>query len=168
VSLGTLIAEQVVQVVLRVTFPLGVIGQETGVVLSVSESGAAEDDSSASASISWTYADEVTNDKQDRDTEVDRSVAEVFASRARQEASQLNRAGNYPAAQAALAGVAKRIRSYAGRDAVMRWLIGELEREAEVSAAPMSPAAVKGMYFNASAKLRSRDSFGKAMKKPER
>jgi hypothetical protein len=158
------VAEQVVQVVLRVVFPLGVMGQETGVVLSVSADGAPED--GATASISWEYADDIRNDKQERDAEVDRAVAVLFASRARQEATQLNRAGNFPAAQAALAGVAKRIRGYAGRDAIMRGLIADLENEALQVALPMAPAAEKQMYFAASASLRTRDMLGKAIKKP--
>ncbi len=97
---------------------------------------------------------------------MDRAVAAIFAARARQEATQLNRAGNFPAAQAALAAVAKRIRSYAGRDSVMRGLIAQLEQDAETLARPMAPAAAKQMYFASSAALRTRDMHGKAMKRP--
>ena len=145
VQLGSLVAEQVVQVVLRLNFPLGEIGRETGAVLSLTARDDAADDSSQS--ISWEYADSKTNDMQERDAEVDRAVATVFASRARQEATALNRAGNYPAAQAALAGVAKRIRSYAGRDTMMRALIAELESDAQNLAAPMAAPALKEMHF---------------------
>jgi Ca-activated chloride channel family protein len=159
VFLGSLVAEQVVQVVLRMTFPLGDFGRETGVVLSVGED--------ASASLTWEYAKDGLNDRQERDEEVDRAVASVFASRARQEATQLNRAGNFPAAQAALVGVARRIRDYAGRDSVMRGLIAELEQEAEGMARPMAPAAAKAMYFAENAKMRTRDFSGKAMKRPQ-
>jgi len=165
VSLGALVAEQVVQVVLRVNFPLGMPGEETGAVLSMSVAGSAVDD--ASASLSWEYADDLVNDKQPRDTEVDQAVASIFASRARQEAVQLNKVGNFPAAQAALAGVAKRIRGYAGRDSVMRGLIASLESEAQDLAMPMAPAASKEMYFRSYAAMRTRDLQGKAIKKPD-
>ena len=162
VLLGALVAEQVVQVVLRLNFPLGEIGRMTGAVLSVSANGADVDD--GSASLTWDYADDFVNDKQERDTEVDRAVGLVFASRARQEASQLNRLGNFPAAQAALAAVAKRVRSYAGRDAALRELVGRLEEESQLLAAPMAPADRKQMYFASHASLKSRDMFGKATK----
>ena len=157
VSLGSLVAEQVVQVVLRLNFPLGEVGRETGAVLAVGDD--------ESASISWTYADSKTNDGQERDAEVDRAVAGVFASRARQEATALNRAGNFPAAQAALAGVAKRIRSYAGRDSVMRGILHELEAEAAQVAAPMPAMALKEMHFRAYASAKMRNMDGTAFRR---
>lgn len=165
VSLGSMVAEQAVQVVLRLNFPLGEVGRETGAVLSLSARDEAADGSSAS--LSWTYADSKTNDLQERDAEVDRAVASVFAARARQEATALNRAGNFPAAQAALASVAKRIRGYAGRDAAMRALIAELEKDSAELAMPMAPAAAKAMHFNAYASARSRAFDGKALRKPQ-
>ena len=152
VSLGSLVAEQVVQVVLRLNFPLGEIGRETGVVLSV----AGEED--ATESLSWEYADGRTNDTQERNAEVDRAVATVFAARARQEATALNRAGNYPAAQAALTSVAKRIRSYAGRDSLMRALVTELENDAFQLAAPMPEINRKQMYAQSAYAARSRNA----------
>ncbi|MDL2335257.1 MAG: hypothetical protein QFC55_04425, partial [Chloroflexota bacterium] len=162
VLVGSLVAQQEVQIVLRLNFPLGEIGRMTGAVLSVAANGADADD--ASASLTWDYADDFANDKQERDTEVDRAVGLVFASRARLEASQLNRLGNFPAAQAALAAVAKRIRSYAGRDAALRELVVLLEEESHRVAAPMAPADRKQMYFASHASLRSRDMLGKATK----
>jgi len=161
VSLGSLVAEQVVQVVLRLNFPLGEMGDETGVVLSLSG------DDAESEPLSWEYADGRTNDEQERNAEVDRAVASVFAARARQEATALNRAGNYSGAQAALVGVAKRIRSYAGRDTVMRALVGELENDAQNLAIPVAPAALKEMHFRSYAASRSRMPDGKAFRRPQ-
>jgi len=161
ISLGSLVAEQVVQVVLRLNFPLGEMGRETGVVLSLSG------EESESESLSWEYADGRTNDAQERNAEVDRAVATVFAARARQEATALNRAGNYPAAQAALASVAKRIRTYAGRDQLMRSLVSELESDAQNLAIPVAPAALKEMHFRSYAASRSRMPDGKAFRRPQ-
>ena len=144
VSLGALVAEQVVQVVLRLNFPFGEIGRETGAVLSLSAGGDTEVVAGANVSLSWAYADPKTNDLQPRDVEVDRAVARIFAARARQEATGLNRAGNFPAAQAALLSVAKRIRSYAGRDAEMRAVVAELERDASEVSAPMAGGDAQG------------------------
>jgi Ca-activated chloride channel family protein len=158
VFLGSLVAEQVVQVVLRLNFPLGELGRETGAVVSLSLDDATQ-------SLTWEYADDATNDRQERDAEVDRAVASVFASRARQEASQLNQLGNFPAAQAALAAVAKRIRSYAGRDSIMRDLVAALERESNDVAMPMAPAARKQMYFASYASAKTRNLDGTALRR---
>ena len=161
ISLGSLVAEQVVQVVLRLNLPLGEIGRETGVVLSLSGEDA------ESESVTWEYADSRTNDEQERNAEVDRSVATAFAARARQEATALNRAGNYPAAQAALASVAKRIRSYAGRDSVMRALVSELETDAYELAAPMPEMNRKQMYARSVYAAKSRNIDGTAFRRPQ-
>jgi hypothetical protein len=158
ISLGALVAEQVVEVVLRLNFPYGEIGRHTGAVLSVGDESVALD---------WTYADGKTNDAQERDTEVDRAVARVFAARARQEATQLNRSGQFPAAQAALSAVAKRIRSYAGRDKEMRQLIEELDGEFQAFAQPMAPAALKEMHFRSYASAKYRMPDGKAFRRPQ-
>jgi hypothetical protein len=166
VSLGSLVAEQVVQVVLRVNLPLGEIGRETGLVLSVAgASGGAE--ASESVPISWAYADSKTNDMQERDAEVDRAVARVFAARARQEATSMNRAGDFGGAAAALASVAKRIRSYAGRDTEMRSLIASLENDASTLSAPMPAAALKEMHFRSYNVARMRDFEGKALRRQD-
>ncbi|MEP7378030.1 MAG: VWA domain-containing protein [Chloroflexota bacterium] len=157
VSIGSLVAEQVVQVVLRLNFPLGELGRDTGAVLSVGED--------ASASLSWTYADDDLNDAQERDAEVDRAVASLFAGRARQEATALNRAGDYRAAQAALASVARRIGSYAGRDKEMRALIAQLEQDSMVLTAPMAELSRKEMYFRQYASMKSRDLEGRAQRR---
>ena len=174
VSLGSLVAEQVVQVVLRVNLPLGEFGRETGIVLSVAGassaaagSGPGSAEASESVAISWEYADSKTNDAQERDTEVDRAVARVFAARARQEATSLNRAGDFGRAAAALASVAKRIRSYAGRDSEMRTLIASLEQDSEQLATPMAPAALKEMHFRSYQSAKTRDAMGRAMRRPQ-
>jgi len=156
ISLGSLVAEQVVEVVLRLNFPYGEIGRETGAVLAIGDAEAVP--------LSWEYADGKTNDVQPRDVEVDRAVARVFAARARQEATALNRAGNYDAARSALAGVAKRIRTYAGRDAEMRTLVSELETKSAEVAAPMPETARKDMYFQSYAAAKFRSVEGKALR----
>jgi Ca-activated chloride channel homolog len=163
VSLGSIVAEQVVQVVLRLNFPLGEIGRETAAVLSLSARDVAADETSHP--ISWTYADSKTNDLQERDAEVDRAVARMFAARARQEATGLNRTGNYPAAMAALATVAKRIKGYAGRDTEMRQIVAELERDSAQLSAPMPAMALKEMHFKSYASAKFRNMNGTAFRR---
>ena len=164
VSLGALVAEQGVQVVLRLNFPFGEIGRETGAVLALSDNDGVAGE--ASASLTWEYADGKTNDLQERDREVDRQVARIFAARARQEATRLNRSGDFDAARAALASVAKRIRGYAGGDAEMKAVVAELERDAIQVAAPMAPAALKGMYFDSYVTAKARMFDGRALRRP--
>lgn len=166
VNLGSLVAEQVVQVVLRLNFPLGEVGREQTAVLAVSAADGLANDTSLP--ISWRYADSRTNDNQERNAEVDRAVARVFAARARQEAMALNRAGDFHAAQAALAGVAKRIRSYAGRDKEMRALVAELESEYQQVAYAMPEPSRKAMFAQSAYALRNRAPDGKAWRKPQR
>ncbi len=163
VSLGSLVAEQVVDLVLRLNFPYGEIGRETGVVLAVAARDA-EDPDPGSVAISWEYADSKTNDLQSRDVEVDRAVARVFAARARQEAMALNRRGDYGGARAALASVAQRILTYGARDPEMRELVDELQLRVAEVAAPMPEASRKEMFFASYAAARSRMPDGKATK----
>ena len=92
----------------------------------------------ASVDLGWEYADNRVNDLQERDRDVDRAVARIFAARARQEAIGRNRAGDYRGAREALSGVARRIRDYAGRDAQLREIVAELDRETDLMAAPMA------------------------------
>ena len=89
-------------------------------------------------------------DSQPRDIDVDRAVARVFAARARQEATALNRQGNFPAAQVAMLAVAKRIKRYGGSDSEMGTIVAQLEAESSTLAAPMPAAALKSMQFASS------------------
>jgi Ca-activated chloride channel family protein len=164
VSLGSLVAEQVVQIVLRLNFPFGEIGRDTGAVISVTAAGEAQLIDGASVSLEWQYADPRTNDLQPRDVDVDRAVARVFAARARQEATGLNRGGEFGAARAALLSVSKRIRGYAGTDSEMRAIVAELERDAAEVAAPMAAASLKQMHFRGYATAKMRSADGKALR----
>jgi Ca-activated chloride channel family protein len=166
VSLGALVAEQAVEVVLRLNFPYGEIARETGAVLSLTDRERLADD--APVRLEWVYADGKTNDLQERDVEVDRAVARVFAARARQEATQHNRAGRFTDARAALAAVAKRIGTYAGRDPQMRALVSELDAESATFAAPMAPAALKEVHFRSYASAKFRMPDGGAFRRPQK
>ena len=164
VSLGSLVAEQTVQVVMRLNFPYGEVGRETGAVLSVADRDAVATAGVRSVALSWEYADAKSNDLQPRDVDADRAVAAVFAARARQEASGLNRRGNYEAARTALTSVAKRIRGYAGRDTELRETIDELETQARRLSEPMEEKSLKQLHFAAYARARSRAPDGKALR----
>lgn len=165
VTLGDLVADQVLDVVLRLTFPYGQLGRETGIIVGIRDrDGAFEAAGIRDARLTWTWADDWTNDGQARDCEVDRAVARQFAARARQEAVLRNKLGDFERARWVLDATAKRIRGYAGRDAAMGDLVAELESEAQRLAAPMAAPLLKEMHFASANLARSRDVQGRSRK----
>jgi len=164
VRLGDLVSGQQLSVVLRLNFPYGALGEEVGVLFSLSGRDGPLPDTGGR--LGWTYADGRSNDEQARDREVDRAVAGVFAARARQEAVGYNREGRYLEAARALDGVARRIRGYAAGDDELQHLAEALVAEKQRYAAPMPEAARKQAFFASSAACRMRDPQGRAIKRP--
>jgi len=169
VALGDLGSEQVVEVVLRLSFPYGLLGRDTGAIVALTDrdgvfgpGGAGETEP---ARLTWTYADDRANDDQPRDREVDRAVARLFAARARQEAVQRNRGGDFIHARWAMTATAERIGAYAGSDPEMQELIATLDRDAAIFAAPMAEPSRKQMHFASANMLRSRDASGRSVKR---
>ena len=168
VAIGDLVSEQVVDVVLRMSFPFGTLGQETGVIVAVTDrdgvfgGGASGRDP---VRVSWTYADDLANDAQQRDRHVDRTVAQLFAARARQEAIRLNRMGEFDAARNVLAATRARIEAYAGSDPEIGKVLGTMVQEQVVYAAPMAEASRKQAYFSTTNAMRSRDVQGRSVKR---
>ncbi len=164
VEVGDLVDRQEREIVLRVNFPYGTHGDPAEVrVAAVSREGAFGGEP---ATVSWRYADHVTNDRQPRTRDVDRVVSRLFAARARMEAVGHNKAGDLRQASAALQGVASRIAGYAGDDRELLALADELTTQAEEEVAvAMSPRLQKAMYSNASYLRRARTSEGLAKRK---
>jgi Ca-activated chloride channel family protein len=169
VSLGDLGSEQVVEVVLRLSFPYGLLGRETGAIVALTDRdgvfGQGGPGQTEPVRLAWTYADDGANDAQPRDRDVDRAVARLFAARARQEAVQRNRIGDYPGAQRILEATAERIRAYAGHDPEMRALIDALTREQVMFSAPMLEPSLKEAHFASANLMRSRDASGRSVKR---
>jgi Ca-activated chloride channel family protein len=165
IALGELVADQALDVVLRLTFPYGELGRETGMIVRISDrDGAFGAAGIGDARHTWTWADDAANDAQPRDPEVDRAVARQFAARARQEAVRLNRAGEYAQARHILDATSKRIRAYAGRDQELRAIVGELEAEGHDLARPMQPQLLEQMHFASANMARCRDATGRSIK----
>ncbi|MBI2780932.1 MAG: VWA domain-containing protein [Chloroflexi bacterium] len=163
VRLGDLIAEQRLEIVLRVGFGYGGIGQEVGILIGVSDrDGALGAAGLVPVPVGWQYADDQVNDGQPRDRVVDRLVARLFAARARQEAVQLNRLGNYDAARQAVRSVARRIAAYADSDRELRDLVAELGAEEHRWAAPAPEMTRKAAFASANYTMRSRGPDGHA------
>jgi len=166
-QLGDLVSGQLARVVVRLRFPSGALGAEAGLLFALSDA-----DGVLSASggfevtgIAWHFASDADSHTQPRDRVVDRAVAELFASSARQEAVGLNRSGDWRGAERALHSVSDRIAGYAGSDPELRALVHELSFvEAPKMAAPMPEMSRKSMYFASTNLSRGRSSSGKSRK----
>jgi hypothetical protein len=168
--LGDLVAGQMARVVVRLRFAAGALGSEAGVLFALSDADGvlAAAGGFAPVGLAWHFASDADSHAQPRDRIVDRAVAEQFASRARQEAVGLNRAGDWKGAERALHSVANRISAYAGSDPELRAIVVELTVvQAPMMAAPMAEMSRKSMYFASANLSRGRDSTGKSKKSPQ-
>jgi hypothetical protein len=163
IELGDLTSGQELDVVLRMTFPLGAPGETASAMFELRSAG--EPQAGGSGAALWTYASVAENDVQPRNVEVDRAVARIYMARARAEATEANRDGRYDHARAVVEETARRIRNYAGSDAELQQLAQVVAESAQEYAELMSPKAIKASFYAASAPLKGRDSSGRARKK---
>ena len=160
IELGDLVSGQRVEVPLRVSFGFGEVGDLLPGLVSLSDREGVLDGSSAR--LAWEYADDRANDAQPRERVVDRTVAAIFAARARQRAVELNRQGDYAAASGELKATARKIRDYAGHDPELGAIIDGLLREAEMFGQVMVERERKLRYAASAYQMRSRDVMGQA------
>ena len=155
VELGDLVSAQELDVVIRAKFPLGDIGESQRITASMGEH--------ASSAVEFTYASHLENDEQPRDIAVDREVARVYAGRARAEATEANRHGDFDRARRALVDTSRHIDVYAGSDAELCALANALRDEVpQYAEAVMSPMAMKSAFFVAESAVKGRTFEGKA------
>ena len=164
IQLPDLVSGQELSVVIRLTFPFGQEDETIAAAFSVDDRTAVLDPSVAT--LRWRYASSDANDAQPRDRVVDRAVAAAFGARARREAVELQRRGDYDGAERAIRGVARRIKAYAGSDPELRAQLGELEEARVDFAAPMPMAALKQAHFTSTNLLRSKDALGRSRRRP--
>ena len=156
--IGDLVIGQNVEVVLRVRFPDMPVGAHTTAFFTIGDrDGVLKADG---CTLAWEHATHAANDDQPRDRDVDRIVARIHAARARQEAVRLNRLGEFGGARRALRGVARRIKDYAGSDAELRELAGQLIAEESAVAAPMPELDRKRAHLTSTNVQRSREVDG--------
>lgn len=160
IELGDLVSGQQVEVPLRLSFGFGEVGDLLPGLVSLSDHDGVLDGSAAR--LSWEYADDRANDAQPRERAVDRTVAAIFAARARQRAVELNRRGDYVAASGELKATARKIRGYAGHDPELRAIIDGLLQEAEMFGQVMFERERKMRYATSAYEMRSRDVMGQA------
>lgn len=160
VLLGDLTSGQVVELVVQLELGDGAIGESLTLNVNLRDAGAAN----LTETVAFVFADHPANDRQPRDVEVDRLVAETFAASARRNAVAHNRAGDYPSAVKALSATAHHIRGYAHADPTLLALAAELEREAQTYATPMTELTRKRAYAQSTSRLKGRDEQGRARK----
>ena len=155
VELGDLVSAQELDVVIRVKFPLGDLDETVTVSAAL--------DGETSAVVEFMYASHSANDEQPRNAKVDREVARVFVGRARAEATEANRRGDFDRAYKVLDGTARRITEYAGEDVELNALAMALRDEVpQYTEQTMAPMAMKAAFFVAESSVRGRDVEGKA------
>lgn len=161
IELGDLTSGQEVRAVVRIRFPRGEHGTVTGVRVSVAGSDPLTRE--AEQTLLWQYASHAENDAQPRDRMVDREVARLFAARARAEATELNRRGDYDRARRALEATARRIQSYTFGDRELQQLRLDLLDDVRGFAdGPMSAMAMKSVLFVAESVSKGRGHDGRA------
>ena len=159
-GIGELVVGQKVELVLRVRFPQADEDAQTTAFFTIADrDGVLKADG---CTLTWEHASHTANDAQPRDRDVDRAVARIHAARARLQAIELNRLGDFTGARRAVRGVARRIGAYAGDDAALNDLAQALIAEQAVFQAPMMEMDRKRAHFGASNLQRSRDLQGKA------
>ena len=155
VELGDLVSAQELDVVVRVKFPLGEVNDALAVTAKLGD-----DDRT---SLEFTYAGHAENDDQPRDVEVDREVARIFAGRARAEATEANRQGDFDRARRSLIDTSRHIDVYSGDDPDLNALASALRNEVpQYAEYVMSPMAMKSAFFVAESAVKGRTTEGKA------
>jgi Ca-activated chloride channel family protein len=165
ISLGDLVSAQELRLIVKLRFPAGAVGESVAVGVQLADrdgvvSGPVE-------ACEWRFADHGDNEAQPRDAVVDREVAALYAARARAEATEANRAGDFDRARRVLEQTADRIRGYAYGDpaleAVRRALLDDVDGYA---ARAMSPMQLKSAFYVAESFGKGRGPDGKARRRP--
>ena len=161
VDLGDLTSGQELCVVIRIRFPRGENGTTTETRVSIAGADALALDERAS--LTWSYASHADNDGQSRDRVVDREVARLYVTRARAEATEANRNGDFERARRVLDGTASRIHGYTFGDPGLQRLRQLLRAEMrDYTSGPMSAMALKSAFFVAESAGKNRGPEGKA------
>ena len=160
VQLGDLVSGQRMSVTVMIEFPRGAEGES--VVASIALSDSDHPRASDPVELRWTWAGHGDNDSQPRDRVVDRAVAPLYAARARAEALERNRRGDYAGARRVLEATARRILSYAGNDEALRREAQLLLQSVADFEDVMPVAMSKAEFYSARSVMSSRDAEGKA------
>jgi len=163
VELGSLVSEQVFDVVLKLEFPCGPLGAEQVVAATLRDRD--EVLAGDAATLAFTYASAEENDAQVRARPVDREVAALYAARAHGKALDYHDRAAYEDAVGTLNATARRIAEYAADDSELLAIIRNL-RDANDAYSGMMALKLKKLYFATSHnRLHGRDLGAKAMRR---
>jgi len=162
-NVGDVVSGQDVSVVFRLIFPSSELGESRRAVVTLLDRERVLE--AEEQNLEWVFQAHHANDVQERDPIVDREVAVLLAARAKHEAVQLNRQGDFVAAASSLNSVRERIRSYAGSDPEMRVVLTDLSQTARELGRQVDAMTLKRHHFASSAPLRMRTSEGKARRR---
>jgi Ca-activated chloride channel family protein len=160
IGLGDVVSGQELAVVVALKFPAGQVGDTIALRIGLTDRDGVL--AVPAQAIGWSVASDAANDAQDRDVIVDRAVATLYAARARAEALELNRQGNFDAARARLERTARRIVASAGDDAELTALAEELLADVPQHEAFIDAMEMKKRHFATYSVMRSRTADGKA------
>lgn len=158
--LGNLVSGQQSAALFSVTFPRGEDGSEAA--LDVTLTDQANVLGSPSRSFAMRYTSNQENDRQPRDIDVARAVAEIYAERARREALEVNHSGDFLEAMHVLNKAAERIRQYAGNDSAMLKTVERILKDENEFSRKMDMMSTKRHYYSSEWFLKSRGADGKA------
>jgi Ca-activated chloride channel family protein len=163
IAVGNLVSGQEVEVVVAFRFPQAAAGVEFSATVGLSDRDNVLP--GERGTLTWAVASDAVNDAQARDLVVDRAVAALYAAKARAEALELNRAGEFTAARKRLEDTARRILAYAGGDLELLAIAAALMADAEEHAAYMDAADMKRRHFASYSIMTNRAPDGKAKRR---
>jgi len=162
VMLGDLVSAQMLDVVLRLSFPYGTLGGSVPATFRLRDRDGRLPPKPET--LVFEYASDEANDHQPRDREIDRLVASLEAAKAREAAIQYNRLGEYDHAERRLDGLARKIVANADSDPELLAIAGELQREADRFSREVREMDRKKLYFSASNVASMRGPQGQAIR----
>jgi Ca-activated chloride channel family protein len=165
VQLGDLVSGQALSVVVHLCLPAGEEGTRLAATFSVQAAGAHAP--AQSVTQVWTLASDAACRAEPLNLPVEEAIGEMYAARARARAVELNRRGEFAAAERTLRKASKKIQKYAGESPALTKVVELFQSAIKITSAPMSPQATKSMLFEADSTLRSRDADGKARRAPK-
>ncbi len=162
-EVGDLVGEQLMDVMLQVRVPRGVVGGEASVEVRLSDAeGLLE---LPIQRMCWSVVDARTDATQARDMEVVRRVAEMLVAAERLRNVRRNRSGGFEAIQEGLATLAERLRRLGGDDPEVARIIARMLREGETLGQHLDEMSLKSMHMASTSTTRGRDVTGRARKR---
>ena len=163
VRLGNLVSGQSMTIVLKVTLPDGVEGEEAVLTIRAgAEEGALD---APPVEVRWTWASHERNDAQPRDKAVDLKVANLYAARTRRDALELNRAWRLPwRPPDARTAWPSASRATPATPLNSSDLARSLGAESRQYAHQMDAMAMKQVHYSSRSAMRSRTEAGKTQR----